>query len=400
MLQTEVRCLTWDDSLLPQHSVTFTAASEEGKEGEGIVVAARKHLNYHAQDKVSDTDSALWVKVQFEGGSTPLVIGSSYVPPAGSRQLQTVDLTCRFTGLCAEVVAARAQGNVLLAGDFNARVSNLPDGDESNTRGCTDEGVNAHGSRRLEMCKEIDMLICTGKVVGDLDAAPTFKARTHTQATKPDNVLVSVDALPLISQLAVNTSRKDSDHHPIEMTLHVNVTASVPVPCIGAPLSRVKWQPSARNAYADALRNIASASLDACKGHAVAGELDAAFQTLEAGIREAAAANSMPARTGRHQRKARADAPFFDSESRQFKRDVRARARCGGDPTDVRALERAYHNTVRHKRRAHRLAQLRRMLDDLHIDPRASGSSLRPESLIPLSSSSQCNCGLAILGLC
>ena len=370
--------------------MTFTAASEEGKAGEGIVVAVRKHRDYHAQNWVSDTDSALWVKVQFEGDSTPLLIGSSYVPPAGSRQLQTVDLTSRFTGLCAEVVAARAQGNVILAGDFNARVSNLPDADESNTRGCTDEGVNAHGLRLLDLCKDTDMLICSGRVLGDLEAVPTFKARTHTQATRPDHVLVSVDALPLISHLVVNTGRKDSDHHPIEMTLQVNVAASVPLPCIGAPLSRVKWQPSARNVYAAALRNVASASLDACKGHAVAGELDAAFQTLEAGIRGAAAANGMPARTGRHQRKARADAPFFDSECRQLKRDVRARARCGGDPAEVRALERAYHNTVRHKRRAHRLAQLRRLLDDLHSDPRAFWKRLKsqqsdiPEQLKPV----------------
>ena len=39
VLLSEARCLTWDDSLLPNHSLTFTAASEEGKAGEGIVVA-------------------------------------------------------------------------------------------------------------------------------------------------------------------------------------------------------------------------------------------------------------------------------------------------------------------------------------------------------------------------
>ena len=60
---------------------------------------------------------------------TPLLIASSYIPPAGSRQLQPLDLSIRFTWLNAPVLAARAQGSVFLAGDFNAGVSNLPDSD-------------------------------------------------------------------------------------------------------------------------------------------------------------------------------------------------------------------------------------------------------------------------------
>ncbi|EIE21498.1 hypothetical protein COCSUDRAFT_56712 [Coccomyxa subellipsoidea C-169] len=53
----------------------------------------------------------------------------------------------------------------------------------------------------------------------------------------------------------------------------------------------------------------------------------------------------MPARSKRCERSARVDAPFFDAECRQLKRDLRARARRGGDPTELRALERLYHNT-------------------------------------------------------
>lgn len=30
--------MTWDDTLLHEHSMTFTAASEEGRAGEGFVV--------------------------------------------------------------------------------------------------------------------------------------------------------------------------------------------------------------------------------------------------------------------------------------------------------------------------------------------------------------------------
>jgi len=30
--------MTWDDTLLPDHSATFTAAKEEGRAGQGIIV--------------------------------------------------------------------------------------------------------------------------------------------------------------------------------------------------------------------------------------------------------------------------------------------------------------------------------------------------------------------------
>lgn len=389
VLLSEARCSTWDDTLLPNHAVTFTAASEEGRAGEGIVIAVRKHRDYHAQDWASDTDSALWVKVQFEGSCTPLLIGSSYIPPAGSRQLQSLDLTSRFTALGAQVLAARAQGTVILAGDFNARVSALPDCSSSDARGCTDEGVNAHGLRLLELCKDTDMLLCTGRVPGDLAAVPTFKARANSQATRPDHVLVSVDTLPMVVNAVVNTGRQDSDHNPIEMTVTVNVAQSDPTVCTGQCLPRVKWQPTSRTAYTHALSTVAADSIEASRVHAAAGEVDAAFQSFDEGVRAAAAASGMPARHGRPPC-ARVDAPFFDAECRQLKRAVRARARLGGDPAEVRAMERLYHNTVRTKRRAHRLAQLRRLLDTLHTDPRAFWKQLKvqhsavPEQLKPV----------------
>jgi hypothetical protein len=164
-LLTEARCSVWDDSLLPDHSIALVPADEAGKAGEGIVVAVRRNPGYHVQDWASN-DTALWVRIVFAGGLKPLLIASCYVPPAGSPQLQTTDIPTRFAALHAQVVAACADGDVLVAGDFNARIADLPDcnNDAAELRGASDMTVNMHGRQLLELCHSSDVLLCTGQI--------------------------------------------------------------------------------------------------------------------------------------------------------------------------------------------------------------------------------------------
>ena len=49
----------------------------------------------------------------------------------------------------------------------------------------------------------------------------------------------------------------------------------------------------------------------------------------------------------------------------------------GGDPGEVKKLERTYHSTVRAKRRAHRLAQLHDLLGELRSNPRSIWQRLK-----------------------
>ena len=372
ILLVETRCANWDSALLPAHSITFTAAASDGAAGEGIAVAVRKHSAFNVLDWGSDTDTGLWVKLQFSGSSTPLLVASCYVPPAGSRQLHALDLSSRFTSLGTQVLAACAEGSVVCAGDFNARVGTLSDGGAS-PRGCADACVNGHGLRLLDLCKATDMLLCTGRTPGDFHATPNFKARRHTQATRPDHVLVSADLLPHISALHVNTARQDSDHYPMELILRVDLTLGAPSVCSGQPLSCVRWRRNNRTAYVTALGGVAAPAFAACHLSALAGDPDAAFQHLDAGVREAAATSGMPTSCASAQqpRTPRVHAPFFDGACRLLKKQVRACARRGGDPSALRALERKYHSTVRAKRRAHQLTRLRALLEELRTDPRA-----------------------------
>lgn len=117
---------------------------------------------------------------------------------------------------------------------------------------CTDLGVNAHGHQLVALCRQCGLLLCSGRVRGDDMAVPTFKARSRTQASRLDHVIVSKGVLGNITLSSVNTGRNDSDHHPIETILRVPVSVVAPVQCAGRPVSRVYWRPSARNDYTHA----------------------------------------------------------------------------------------------------------------------------------------------------
>ena len=119
--------------------------------------------------------------------------------------------------------------------------------------------------------------------------------------------------------------------------------------------------------YATALGGVAAPHLAACQEVAMGGLVDRAFKALENGVRAAATASNMPACTmgARVSKTPCPSAPFFDAECRQLRQQVRASARHGGDPTEVRDLDRAYHYTVRTERRAYRLGTLHDLLSEL-----------------------------------
>ena len=122
LLLTETRADYIPDALLPGHSIAFSPASRAGRAGEGMAIAVKKSPAYHVQDWSSD-ETSLWVKLLFPSGASPVIIGTCYIPPAGSRNLHEDDCESRFTKLAAHLAAAQAEGHVLLGGDFNARVA-------------------------------------------------------------------------------------------------------------------------------------------------------------------------------------------------------------------------------------------------------------------------------------
>ena len=112
LLGFDVVCLTetwrtgWDDRNLPGFSTAFIPANEEGRAGEGILVAVKRNCQYHVTDWGSD-ESSLWVKIDGKGLCTPVVLGCCYLPPYGSPQLRMMDIGSRFEELSTKVTASK-----------------------------------------------------------------------------------------------------------------------------------------------------------------------------------------------------------------------------------------------------------------------------------------------------
>ena len=76
--------------------------------------------------------------------------------------------------------------------------------------------------------------------------------------------------------------------------------------------------------------------------------------------------------------------PYIDHECLELKRAYRRLARCGGDPLQVKALERRYHSLVRAKKRRWMLQRLHTVVQDLLSNPRSFWRALRgPPSPLP-----------------
>ena len=360
LLLSETRAEYVADCVLPDHSIAFCPASQQGLAGEGIAIAIRKSDAHHVQDWSSD-DTSLWVKICFQSRSRPLLVGVCYVPPAGSPNLRQQNLQDRMSKLTANVAAAMLEGDVLLAGDFNARVGTLLEAACAQQRGCTDSTVNAHGKQLLQLCQSTATLLCTGRAPGDEHAALSFKGNHHSPGSRLDHVVASHDLLPHITHCSVNPARPESDHHPIECTLRMPVGPVPVVQCTGQPLSRRHWRSEMQATYCEQLQSEPCLNkLQAAEAFVAQGNVQGAFRAFGEALDLAADSSGMPKKVAGKVARPSAHQPFFDAACASLKRAVH-RAK---DPAARKTLERKYHSVVRSKRRAYRLARLRDMLDE------------------------------------
>ena len=95
--------------------------STQGRPGQGLLLAVRHSLRYHVQDHTSD-DTALWVRLHPTAGPQhPLLIGTCYLAPQGSSQLQQFSVAIWLDSV-AETALASANCPLLPGGDFNANL--------------------------------------------------------------------------------------------------------------------------------------------------------------------------------------------------------------------------------------------------------------------------------------
>lgn len=213
----------------------------------GIVVYVRQQLARHTEVWHTSTGGThAWLKIDTAAGLTePLLLAACYFPPTagGKFNQSTAD---GWEALEAEVADAQAAGQVLLAGDFNARTATLPDWDDSaegeeghnsalwevelctqasmpqpaltSARHNQDKLTNAHGRQLLALCKSSGLRICNGRTAGDVEGACTCYPFTGGKSTV-DYFLACPRLMPAVQHLAVGAPGEGFDHCSLRLQL-------------------------------------------------------------------------------------------------------------------------------------------------------------------------------------
>lgn len=216
--------------LLPHHTVHTQAARDDGVAGRGLLIAARQSLNLSVRPWCPNfgKSGAIWLQVCHPQSAVPYFVGACYFAPPGSTQWdpQTPEKTpdYRFGVLARELAAARASGEVLLGGDFNAVVGEGESG-----------RPDLHGAKLLSFCEECDVTLCTGTAPGDEAALPTRHPRLRQPGgpRRLDHLVASAGAFDSIISCTVprvtrsgTEHRRDSDHQPILVRLKPFLSAA------------------------------------------------------------------------------------------------------------------------------------------------------------------------------
>ena len=349
---------------LSGYTVHTLPASSVGKAGEGVLLAVKQSLPYSvSSSQLNHQTNTVWLTLKpAQPQQHTLTLGVCYMPPAShsSVQLRRSSAQARFDALADHLSDALACGHVLLAGDFNARVgsstqtwvSELGPGIPIQIQN-TDSTINAHGRKLMQMCENTAMVLCTGRTIADTPAQPSFKARSNTQPSRLDHVLVDAELWPALQQCKVQPARLESDHHPLELRLTLDAQpSSALLPAPTALLPAWKWDSSLRDSYAQALQSqTCQAMLAASMSQARAHQHEQASTQLHSALDTAAYTAGLhrrrpPMAPGRHPE----FYPWVDPRCIALRSQFRQAQRLYPRSPQVRLLGRQLQSRLRHSR--------------------------------------------------
>ena len=371
---SETRSSVLPDHFLQSYDVTFNPSPSHGTAGMGLLVAVRRCLHVSVSTFACDA-STLWVKLMSPSMSRPLIVCACYIPPQGSCQLVQHSASTRFESLTLNILSASAVADIIVAGDFNARVADSPDADYTVVapREMTDEVLSSHGRHLVQMCQGSQTYLLTGRTPGDELATPSYRARQGTQPSRLDHALVSLQNHCKIISAEILSDRSDSDHFPLQVIIDLPSIRGSQYDVNGTYIQRVQWDLSSQLSYARALHAFELGG----------GTTSAQTEALFTQIRQAAVAAKMSLK--KHCTNRRPNKPFYDERCVQLKRAFRACCRQKGTPQQMKELERQYHTYARRCRRAFEAKNLAQLLQEKHGNPRKFWKTLRrPTMTLPV----------------
>ena len=135
--------------------------SSESRRGEGGVGFLVKECLASGVELIKDVsyEQSMWIKVKGENGRNTLFLGCVYMP-TDSESVSVIESS--YEELKEDVLRMKERGQVVLLGDFNARVGRSSELDD--VIGMFGEGkCNASGNRMISFLTEVELVICNGR---------------------------------------------------------------------------------------------------------------------------------------------------------------------------------------------------------------------------------------------
>ena len=178
-----------------------TSVSRKAVRGSGRVgVLVKESVLLDWSVKVVDVqlEDVMWVKLEQKETSQVVFIGVCYFPPAGSSR--EIDIEERFHVLSEQVVQFKAEGQIVVCGDFNARCGGMSDRDGELSRCCVDMEKNVQGELLVDCMKSCGLVFTNGRQGQDQYTCISSRGRSVV-----DYCLVPEDDLMSIKNFTVKT---------------------------------------------------------------------------------------------------------------------------------------------------------------------------------------------------
>ena len=215
---------------------------------------------------VEVSEGFVWVRLDAKvfNLKNNLFLCAAYIPPQYSKNTESKKVDY-FQTLNDSILKYGSQGNIMIAGDLNARIgvdhtnsmhkTSVVDGilpEElmssrvTKPRMSCDDKINAYGKKLLELSRSFNLKIANGSVPGDRQG--NFTCHHNKGASVVDYIVCDDNVFNLVSRMSVYPPRFKSIHSPISTTLDTTFQIEIPVENVDQSPPKIKWDISkARN---------------------------------------------------------------------------------------------------------------------------------------------------------